>query len=77
MNTGDITQAGQIIASDVKGDVDTLKSYFEGTQMLDLDGSGPTEVASKIDEVTQDWANVTDVVSTITDAAEVIENIPV
>ncbi len=77
INTSEIERAGTTITSDIKADIDTLKSYFEDTQMLDLDGSPPSKVASKIEEVTSTWSAVTGCVSSIKQAARDINHISI
>ena len=76
INTSEIERAGTTITSDIKADIDTLKSYFEDTQMLDLDGP-PSKVARKIEEVTSTWSAVTGCVNSIKQAAREINNISI
>ena len=77
IDTSTITEAEQMVTTGIQGDVDTLKGYFEDTQMLDLDGSGPTEVASAITTKTELLSHSNDFVSKAVHAAEVINGISV
>ena len=48
-------QAVQSQVEELNGDIETLKSYFEGKDMIDSDGVQPENVATKIESIKSEF----------------------
>lgn len=48
-------QAVQSQVEELNGDIETLKSYFEGKDMIDSDGVQPENVATKIESIISEF----------------------